>query len=61
MKFEEILEVIKALSKSQGYYGRLLRNIENMNKHELETIKKELERKNFKDSLDLILYLENWE
>ena len=53
MKRERILEIISDLSKSQGLYGRLLRDIE------LDpTILDTLEEQNFKDSLDLILFIE---
>ena len=52
MKRERILEIISDLSNSQGLYGRLLRDIE------LDpTILDILEEQNFKDSLDLILFI----
>lgn len=56
MTREEILEAIKDLAKSQGYYGRLLRAIE-----EDETILDTLEEQNFNDVVDMVLYLESWE
>ena len=54
MTREEILENIKMLSKSQGYYGRLLREIE-----EDETILDTLEEQNFNDVVDMVLFLES--
>ena len=48
-----ILELIKGLAKSQGFYGRLLKNIQ-----ENPEILDYLEQQKFKDDLDLILYLE---
>ena len=48
MTREEILEAIKDLAKSQGYYGRLLRAIE-----EDETILDTLEEQNFNDVVDM--------
>ena len=55
MTREEILEAIKDLAKSQGYYGRLLRAIE-----EDETILDTLEEQNFNDVVDMVIYLESW-
>lgn len=57
MTREEILEAIKDLAKSQGYYGRLLRAIE-----EDETILNTLDREDIdkinKTSKDLRMRLE---
>lgn len=49
----KILELIKGLAKSQGFYGRLLESI-----NENPKILDHLEQQNFKEELDLILYLE---
>jgi hypothetical protein len=51
MNRNQIMEVITELSYSQGFYGRLKRN---MTDEALDY----LEAQNFKDSLDLILFLE---
>ena len=56
MKANEILEAIKMLAKSQGFYGRLLNAIETS--EEREDILAELESKNFKDPVDLVMFLE---
>ena len=53
MKKERILAIIKGLACSQGFYGRVLEQIES-NPQLLD----ELERQNFKDELDLIFYFE---
>jgi len=53
MDKNRILEIIKGLAKSQGFYGRLLKYIEENPKY-LD----HLEQQNFKEPLDLILYLE---
>lgn len=61
MKIEQIMQTILEVSYSQGFYGRLY--------EELSTFKEEctpawnvvvetLEAQNFKEPLDLILYLE---
>lgn len=49
----KILELIKGLAKSQGFYGRLLESI-----NENPEILDHLEQQNFQEDLDLILYLE---
>lgn len=53
MKSDEILNIIKSLAQNQGFYGRLLEQIQD-NEEALEY----LEQQNFKDSVDLILFLE---
>lgn len=54
MTREEILENIKMLAKSQGFYGRVLRAIE-----EDDSILDTLEEQNFNDVVDMVLYLES--
>ena len=56
MKANEILETIKMLAKSQGFYGRLLNAIETS--EEGEDILAGLESLNFKDSVDLVMFFE---
>jgi hypothetical protein len=51
MNRNQIMEVITELSYSQGFYGRLKRD---MTDEALDY----LEAQNFKDSVDLILFLE---
>lgn len=53
MNKAEILTAIKDLSHSQGFYGRLLEAIE-----ENDAILQQLEEQNFKDTVDMILWLE---
>lgn len=65
MKEKEILQTIKMLANSQGFYGRLYRDLMEMknsdneidNANYYECIE-ELEKQNFKDGVDLVLYLE---
>ena len=61
MKRDEILENIIGLSYSQGFYGRLYRNLMEL-KHnapqEYEAIMSEMEAQEFKDLLDLVVYIE---
>lgn len=58
MKFEEILNGIKELAKSQGFYCRLYRDL--MEDDELmENFKKATERQNFTDIVDFVMWLES--
>lgn len=61
MKMHEILDVIKSLAPSQGFYGRLYRRLMELADEDPESYEmavQELEDQNFQDSVDLILYLE---
>lgn len=58
MKFEEVMLLIRNLSKAQGFYGRLLRDIKELNVDGLEKFKKFIEEKNFKNDLEFILFIE---
>lgn len=53
MNKKQIMESIKALAKSQGFYGRLLAQIK-----EEPSILDMLEMEHFKDPVDMILFLE---
>ena len=56
MKKQEILDTIKMLAKSQGFYGRLYEQI--MTAENKDEILEELENKEFKDTLDLVFFFE---
>lgn len=58
MKIDEILNVIKALAKGNGFYGRLLSHIQNLPKDEYEIFVKHIEHQNFSGTVDLILFFE---
>ena len=61
MCIEEIMDVIKGLAMSQGFYGRLLRALEelkNEDVHKYQDVVLELEGQNFKDALDVVMYFE---
>ena len=58
MKRDEILETIRSLAQSQGSYGRLLQDLENMPKELYNTVMADLEAQNFKDAVDLVMYIE---
>lgn len=58
MKRDEITRLFQSLARSQGSYGRLLRDIDNMNESDREEFWIELEARNFADAIDVILYIE---
>lgn len=61
MKREEIMETIKSLASSQGFYGRLLASMETMEQifpNDYEELVTELESQNFENAVDLIMYFE---
>lgn len=58
MTREEILDLIKSLARSQGFYGRLYRSRTSASKEDQQAMKEYLETKNFKTGLDFILALE---
>lgn len=58
MKRNEIMATFRSLARSQGLYGRILNEINSMSESERNRVFEELESQNFKDSLDLIMYIE---
>ena len=57
MKREQILETIRSLAMSQGFYGRLYNNLMSDPEY-CEEAMAFLEAQNFKDPVDLILCIE---
>lgn len=58
MDREQILNVFRNLACSQGFYGRLLRDIYSDEEWGNEYLN-HLEEQNFRTELDLILYIES--
>lgn len=58
MNKKEILSTIKMLASSQGFYSRLYANIMELKSNERGKFLQLLENQKFKDSVDLIMYLE---
>lgn len=61
MNIEEIMKCLEALAKSQGFYSRFcqyLRQLREDFPERWEDVVTELESQNFKDSVDLVMYLE---
>ena len=61
MKFEELLEIIRILARSQGFYSRLLDALEDATPKQIKEVKKVWESKNFKDEVEFVMYLEGGE
>ncbi|MCI7555078.1 MAG: hypothetical protein MST00_06575 [Tenericutes bacterium] len=59
MKREEIMETIKSLASSQGFYGRLYRDLMELDEDEYDEVMTELESQNFKDGVDLVMFIES--
>lgn len=61
MNRDEIMEVIRSLSTSQGFYSRLyhsLRELKESDPDSYDMYMTHLEEQNFGDSIDVVLYLE---
>lgn len=59
MSHDEILENIKLLAKSQGYYARLLETLGIIDQENYNDILNHLENQNFRDVVDLVMYFES--
>ena len=61
MDIEQIMAAIRSLAQSQGYYGRLYNELQEMQTNDpdqWDEVKNTLEAQNFKDSLDMVMYFE---
>ena len=58
MKKDVIIEWIKKLAASQGYYGRLLQAINDMDNNDRDALLSHLEAQNFAGPIDLVMYIE---
>lgn len=59
---ELFLETIKTLAPSQGFYGRLLAQVEELKEEDpvaYERLIEEMNKQNFTDTLDVVLFLES--
>lgn len=60
-EFNDVIDIIDTLSHSQGFYGRLLRDIYELKRYEPEMFAMfvdEIESKNFTNVLDIVMYFE---
>lgn len=58
MTKKQIMDSFRSLAMSNGFYGRLVRHIDEMDEASRDKFLGDLEKKNFKDTVDLILYIE---
>ena len=58
MKRNEIMEWIKKLAASQGFYCRLLQAINDMGNNDKNALFEHLEAQNFAGPVDLVMYIE---
>lgn len=59
LKKDDIMNIFKSLASSQGFYGRVVSYLESLPENEKERNLRALEEQNFKDEVDLILYMES--
>ena len=60
-EFDDVIDIIDTLSHSQGFYGRLLRDIYELKRYEPEMFAMfvdEIESQNFTNTLDIVMYFE---
>lgn len=58
MKRNDIINAITQLSYSQGFYGRLLRDLQSLDEETYDEVMTELEAQNFSDTVDMVLFFE---
>lgn len=59
MNIEKAKEIMRELAKSQGFYGRLLRTIEEeATEEQIEALELDFAKNKVKDTMDLIYYFE---
>lgn len=61
MTRDEILDTVKSLSHSQGFYQRIydaMQELEKNDPEQYELFMKNLEAQDFKDEVDLVLFFE---
>lgn len=58
MNREEIINALRMLARSQGFYGRLLVSLQEASEEDRNEFLLTLENCNFKDDVDLVMYLE---
>ena len=58
MRVDDLIKLCKKLAPSQGFYGRLLEELENMDEDELADLDYSMQEANLKDDIDIIMWLE---
>lgn len=55
----KIIKILNDLAKSQGFYSRLVRNLNELTEKEYDRFMSKLEAQHFKDSVELVEYIES--
>lgn len=58
MNKEQILSTFRSLAMSQVFYGRLLAQINSADEETRDAFLSDLESRNFKDAVDLVMWIE---
>lgn len=58
MNRKQILDAFRSLSRSQGFYGRLLEQIDSVDEETRDAFLSDLESRNFRDVVDLVMWIE---
>ena len=58
MGFKDLYDLCDELRFSQGFYGRLFRQLQEMSDEDIVILDEEMKRQKLKDKLDIILWLE---
>ena len=58
LSFEDVYDFITELSYSQGFYGRLKRDIDSLDEDDYANFVQMIEDENFQDNLDVIYFFE---
>lgn len=58
MNREQILDAFRSLARSQGFYGRLLEQIDSVDEETRDAFLSDLESRNFRDVVDLVMWIE---
>lgn len=56
--YEKLLTTARAFAGSQGCYGRMLRQLEDLDEEQIEGVNNIYELTQCKDTLDVVMYLE---
>ena len=58
MNREQILDAFRSLARSQGFYGRLLEQIDSVDEETREAFLSDLESRKFRNVVDLVMWIE---
>ena len=56
--FVYFMNVVKTLAQSNGFYGRILKKINNLSSDELQQMKNYINAQTFNEPIDVIMFLE---